>query len=66
MSKNKDNNETVKYEDLEISRPYVVTLTSGAVISGVLFSKREDLQNGNVVKEIGLMFDSETQVYLCD
>lgn len=66
MSKNKDNNETVKYEELEIGKAYIVSLTSGAVISGVLLSKREDLQNGNVVKEIGLMFDSATQVYLCD
>lgn len=66
MSKNKDNNEIIKYEELEIGKPYVVSLTSGAVISGVLLSKREDLQNGNVIKEIGLMFDSSTSVYLCD
>lgn len=64
MSKNKNVNETIKYEDLEIGKPYVVSLTSGAVISGILFSKREDLQNGNVVKEYGIMFDNATHVYL--
>lgn len=66
MSKNENNNEAIEYEDLEIGKPYVVSLTSGAVISGILFSKREDLQNGNVVKEYGIMFDNATQVYLCD
>lgn len=66
MSKNENNNETIKYEDLQIGRPYVVTLTSGAVISGILFSKREDLQNGNIIKEYKIMFDSATYVYLCD
>lgn len=66
MSKNENVNETINYEELEIGKPYVVSLTSGAVISGILFSKREDLQNGNVVKEYGIMFDNATQVYLCD
>lgn len=63
---NKNNNETINYEELEIGKPYAISLTSGAVISGVLFSKREDLQNGNVIKEYGIMFDSATHVYLCD
>lgn len=64
LSKNKDNNEIIKYEELEIGKPYAIILTSGAVISGVLFSKREDLQIGNVTREVGILFDDKTYVFL--
>lgn len=62
MSKNND--RTIEYEKLEVGKPYVVTLTSGAVLSGILSSKREDLSNGSVVREYEIMFDNATHVYL--
>lgn len=46
LSKKENVNEIiVEYEELEVGKPYVITLTSGAVLSGILSSKREDLSN---------------------
>ncbi len=60
----KSNKETIEYEELEVGKPYVVTLTSGAVLSGILSSKREDLSNGSVTREYEILFDNATHVYL--
>lgn len=62
MSKNDE--IIVEYEELEVGKPYVITLTSGAVLSGILSSKREDLSNGSVTREYEILFDNATHVYL--
>lgn len=59
MSKN--NEKTVK-----IGTPYAITLTTGAVVSGILFYKGEDLSNGNLVKQYGLLLDETLKIYLRD
>lgn len=65
LSKKENVNEIiVEYEELEVGKPYVVTLTSGAVLSGILSSKREDLSNGSVTREYEILFDNATHVYL--
>lgn len=65
LSKKENVNEIiVEYEELEVGKPYVITLTSGAVLSGILSSKREDLSNGSVTREYEILFDSATHVYL--
>lgn len=65
MSK-KDNNETIKHEDLQIGNVYKVTLISGAVMMGVLFYKGENMIGETIVNQYGISFDKESYVYLCD
>lgn len=60
----KNNEIIVEYEELEVGKPYVITLTSGAVLSGILSSKREDLSNGSVTREYEILFDSSTCIFL--
>lgn len=65
LSKNENVNEIiVEYEELELGKPYVFTLTSGAFLLGILSSKREDLSNGSVTREYEILFDNATHVYL--
>ena len=61
MSKNKDNNE-----NLEVGNIYKISLTSGAVMMGVLFYKGEILIDNNVVNQYGISFDKESYIYLHD
>lgn len=56
-----NNEKTVK-----IGTPYAITLTTGAVVSGILFYKGEDLSNGNLVKQYGLLLDETLKIYLRD
>lgn len=48
------------------SEPPAITLTTGAVVSGILFYKGEDLSNGNLVKQYGLLLDETLKIYLRD
>lgn len=61
MSRNEKNEKTV-----EIGTPYAITLTTGAVVSGILFYKGEDFSNGKQIKQYGLLLDETTKIYLLD
>ncbi len=61
MSKNKDNNE-----NLQIGSVYKISLTSGAVMMGVLFYKGETLIDNTVVNQYGISFDKESYISLHD
>ena len=58
---NKDNNE-----NLQIGSVYKISLTSGAIMMGVLFYKGEILIDNNVVNQYGISFDKESYIYLHD
>ncbi len=58
---NKDNNK-----NLQIGSVYKISLTSGAVMMGVLFYKGEILIDNNVVNQYGISFDKESYIYLHD
>ena len=53
-------------ENLEVGNIYKVTLTSGAIMMGVLFYKGEILIDNNVVNQYGISFDKESYIYLHD
>lgn len=56
---NKDNNE-----NLQIGSVYKISLTSGAVMMGVLFYKGEILIDNNVVNQYGISFDKNSYISL--
>lgn len=53
-------------ENLEVGNIYKVTLTSGAIMMGVLFYKGETLIDNTVVNQYGISFDKESYISLHD
>ena len=53
-------------ENLEVGNIYKVTLTSGAIMMGVLFYKGEILIDNNVVNQYGISFDKNSYISLDD
>lgn len=53
-------------ENLEVGNIYKVTLTSGAIMMGVLFYKGETSLDNTVVNQYGISFDKESYISLHD
>lgn len=53
-------------ENLEVGNIYKVTLTSGAIMMGVLFYKGETLIDNTVVNQYGISFDKNSYISLDD